>query len=24
MTKDDIIRCPNCTRILVLGSEEHI
>jgi predicted nucleic acid-binding Zn-ribbon protein len=23
MTKDDIIRCPNCTRILVLGSEEH-
>ncbi|MHC4728688.1 MAG: C4-type zinc ribbon domain-containing protein [Planctomycetota bacterium] len=19
MTKDDIIRCPNCTRILVLG-----
>ncbi len=21
MTKDDIIRCPNCTRILVLGSE---
>lgn len=24
MTKDDIIRCPNCTRILVLRSEEHI
>ncbi len=24
MTKDDIIRCPNCTRILVLGSEENI
>ncbi len=24
MTKDDIIRCPNCTRILVLESEEHI
>jgi predicted nucleic acid-binding Zn-ribbon protein len=24
MTKDDIIRCPNCTRILVLGSEEHL
>ena len=24
MTKDDIIRCPNCTRILVLGSENHI
>jgi len=23
MTKDDIIRCPNCTRILVLGGEEH-
>jgi predicted nucleic acid-binding Zn-ribbon protein len=23
MTKDDIIRCPNCTRILVLGSESH-
>jgi predicted nucleic acid-binding Zn-ribbon protein len=23
MTKDDIIRCPNCTRILVLGSEKH-
>ncbi len=23
MTKDDIIRCPNCTRILVLGSEQH-
>jgi predicted nucleic acid-binding Zn-ribbon protein len=23
MTKDDIIRCPNCTRILVLGSETH-
>jgi predicted nucleic acid-binding Zn-ribbon protein len=23
MTKDDIIRCPNCTRILVLTSEEH-
>jgi predicted nucleic acid-binding Zn-ribbon protein len=22
MTKDDIIRCPNCTRILVLTSEE--
>lgn len=21
MTKDDIIRCPNCTRILVLGSD---
>ena len=21
MTRDDIIRCPNCTRILVLGSE---
>ena len=20
MTKDDIIRCPNCTRILVLGN----
>ena len=24
MTKDDIIRCPNCTRILVLSSEKHI
>ena len=24
MTRDDIIRCPNCTRILVLGSEENI
>jgi predicted nucleic acid-binding Zn-ribbon protein len=24
MTKDDIIRCPNCTRILVLGGEKHI
>jgi len=24
MTKDDIIRCPNCTRILVLGSENNI
>jgi len=24
MTKDDIIRCPNCTRILVLGNQEHI
>lgn len=24
MTKDDIIRCPNCTRILVLGDEKHI
>jgi predicted nucleic acid-binding Zn-ribbon protein len=24
MTKDDIIRCPNCTRILVLTNEEHI
>lgn len=24
MTKDDIIRCANCTRILVLGSEENI
>jgi predicted nucleic acid-binding Zn-ribbon protein len=23
MTKDDIIRCPNCTRILVLGSEKQ-
>ena len=23
MTKDDIIRCPNCTRILVLGGERH-
>jgi predicted nucleic acid-binding Zn-ribbon protein len=23
MTKDDIIRCPNCTRILVLKSENH-
>jgi len=23
MTKDDIIRCPNCTRILVLGSKER-
>ena len=23
MTKDDIIRCSNCTRILVLSSEEH-
>ena len=23
MTKDDIIRCPNCTRILVLGSENQ-
>lgn len=22
MTKDDIIRCPNCTRILVLGSSD--
>ncbi len=24
MIKDDVIRCPNCTRILVLSSEEHI
>ena len=24
MTKDDIIRCPNCTRILVLGGEKNI
>lgn len=24
MTRDDIIRCPNCTRILVLSSEAHI
>ncbi|MDH4239856.1 MAG: C4-type zinc ribbon domain-containing protein, partial [Phycisphaerae bacterium] len=24
MTKDDIIRCPNCTRILVLGGDKHI
>ena len=23
MTKDDIIRCPNCTRILVLGESEE-
>jgi len=23
MSKDDIIRCPNCTRILVLENEEH-
>jgi len=23
MTKDDIIRCPNCTRILVLGATTH-
>ncbi len=23
MTRDDIIRCPNCTRILVLGSERQ-
>jgi len=23
MTKDDIIRCPNCTRILVLAGQEH-
>jgi len=23
MTKDDIIRCPNCTRILVLGDSEE-
>jgi len=23
MTKDDIIRCPNCTRILVLGSSQY-
>ena len=23
MTKDDIIRCPNCTRILVLGSAQE-
>jgi predicted nucleic acid-binding Zn-ribbon protein len=23
MTKDDIIRCPNCTRILVLSSEDQ-
>jgi len=23
MTKDDIIRCSNCTRILVLSNEEH-
>jgi predicted nucleic acid-binding Zn-ribbon protein len=23
MTKDEIIRCPNCTRILVLGNEEQ-
>jgi len=23
MTKDEVIRCPNCTRILVLTSEEH-
>jgi predicted nucleic acid-binding Zn-ribbon protein len=22
MTKDDIIRCPNCTRILVLGDTQ--
>jgi predicted nucleic acid-binding Zn-ribbon protein len=22
MTKDDLIRCPNCTRILVLGDTE--
>lgn len=22
MTRDDIIRCPNCTRILVLGNSE--
>ncbi|MBN2317377.1 MAG: hypothetical protein JXM79_25865 [Sedimentisphaerales bacterium] len=24
MTRDDIIRCPNCTRILVLGNEAEI
>ncbi|MEJ2703391.1 MAG: C4-type zinc ribbon domain-containing protein [Sedimentisphaerales bacterium] len=24
MTKDDIIRCPNCTRILVLGNENEM
>ena len=24
MTKDDIIRCPNCTRILVLSSEHEV
>jgi len=24
MTKDDIIRCPNCTRILVLSNEKQI
>ncbi len=24
MTKDDIIRCPNCTRILLLGSSHEI
>jgi uncharacterized protein len=24
MTKDDIIRCPNCTRILVLGDMQEI
>ena len=23
MTKDDIIRCPNCTRILVLSSSQE-
>jgi len=23
MTKDDIIRCPNCTRILVLSSAQR-
>jgi len=23
MTKDDIIRCPNCTRILFLGSSQE-
>jgi predicted nucleic acid-binding Zn-ribbon protein len=23
MTKDDIIRCPNCTRILVLSNEHE-
>jgi predicted nucleic acid-binding Zn-ribbon protein len=23
LTRDDIIRCPNCTRILVLGAEER-
>ena len=23
MTKDDIVRCPNCTRILVLGNSQE-